>query len=66
MILPNLTEALRSRLAVEIAEQSRQLANGAAADYPDYRERVGMLRGLRKLDEIVTELTEDDETKQRR
>ena len=59
----NLPEALRSRLAIEIAEQSRQLAGGAAADYPDYRERIGVVRGLRKLDEIITELTEDKERK---
>lgn len=66
MIPHNLPEALRAKVTAEIAERTRQLGTGMAADYPDYRERVGTIRGLLLLNEYLTELTEDDETTQRR
>lgn len=61
MILPNLPDVLRQRIADEIAEQSRQIANGAAADHADYKHRVGQIRGLGRVIEILDDITTDKE-----
>jgi hypothetical protein len=55
----NFIEILKSAVAEEIKTATEQLAMGMGADWGDYRERVGDIKGLKKLDRIITELTED-------
>ncbi|HXJ24816.1 MAG TPA: hypothetical protein VNH17_03910 [Streptosporangiaceae bacterium] len=39
-------QKIRAWVAAEILDRSQQLANGLAADYADYRNRVGYLSAL--------------------
>lgn len=60
---PHALDHLKARVADAIAEESTRVSKGGASDWPDYRHRVGILTGLRKLDDFITELTEDKERK---
>lgn len=52
-------DLLLERVAVEIAEESNRVALGTAEDWPDYKKRTGIIEGLRKLDRIINDMTED-------
>lgn len=55
----NFPEQLAERIEFEIREESGRLAKGMAADWADYKTRVGIILGLEKLKTIIDELTED-------
>lgn len=59
MIPFNFIEILKQAVAEEIKTGTEQIGMGMAADWGDYRERVGDIKGLKKLERIITELTED-------
>lgn len=44
---PQIARTLRARLEKRQIELAAQLATGNAEDYPDYRQRVGHIRGLK-------------------
>jgi hypothetical protein len=45
---PVLARSLRAKMLKTAAEYSQQIADGCAADWPDYKYRVGVIRGLRE------------------
>lgn len=55
----NFPERLTERVNQEVAELSNRIVIGMAADWPDYRERVGTIKGLSRLKDFIDELTED-------
>jgi len=62
MIAPHHFAAiLGERIAAAIEEESGHLMMGMAADWADYRHRAGMIAGMRNVERIIQELTEDKE-----
>ena len=53
---PRLAGRLEARLKQEINEYAGQLARGLADDWPDYKERVGVIKGLERAVEIAQEI----------
>jgi hypothetical protein len=45
---PNLARGLRAKLLKAASDYSQQVADGCAQDWPDYKHRVGVIRGLRE------------------
>lgn len=45
---PAIPRTVRGRLEAEIATLAGQVAGGFASDWGDYKERVGVLKGLHK------------------
>lgn len=43
---PRLAHSLRARLEARKLELAEPIVQGFPKDYPDYRERVGMIKGL--------------------
>lgn len=56
---PALSNTVRVRIEKRIAELSTQVAEGYAADWGDYRERAGVIKGLREAHKMCIE-TDDD------
>ena len=56
---PALHHTVAAKLGKEIASLSAQVAGGCAADYPDYRERIGVIRGLTQAIEICRQTQEE-------
>jgi hypothetical protein len=52
---PALAHTLAAKIGKEIASLSDQVASGFASDYPDYRERIGVIRGLKQAIGICNE-----------
>lgn len=50
---------IEARLSAEMVERYQQLAAGMAADWADYRERVGFIKGVCRAMDIVEELAKD-------
>lgn len=59
MIPFNFIEVLKDTVGASIEEKTKQLGLGMAKDWADYQERVGYISGLKDLDRIINELTED-------
>ena len=55
----NFIEVLKDEVANSIKEKTEQLGLGMATDWGDYQKRVGRIDGLKDLDRIITDLTED-------
>ena len=49
---------LRKLIEEEVSEVQHQLSQGVPTDYPSYRERVGMIRGLETAVAKMTETRE--------
>lgn len=49
---PVLARSLRAKLLKTAAEYSQQVADGCAIDLPDYKYRVGVIRGLREAADL--------------
>lgn len=43
---PALSHRLRAKLAARATELAGQVSGGYALDWPDYKERVGIIKGL--------------------
>lgn len=56
---PNRPHTVRQHVEQRRAELTSQMASGAARDWPDYRERIGVIRGLTEAIEICRELEKD-------
>ncbi len=56
---PRMARTLAGRLEKRRLELQAQLANGNAEDWPDYKERVGVIRGLQDAINIAGELEKD-------
>ena len=56
---PSLNLKVSDRLRAQMAEYERQLGAGSAKDWPDYKERTGVIRGLREAIEVC-EAVEDE------
>jgi hypothetical protein len=56
MAQTNLGRLLRAKVEDRINELAHSLANGAAADYPNYRQTVGLVQGLNESIQILDEL----------
>lgn len=63
MLHPHFLDHLKARVADAGAEETARIAGGQAADWPDYRYRTGILKGLSMLDGFINDLTEDKERK---
>jgi hypothetical protein len=61
VIHPNFPAQLQALVDEAHAAESKRIAGGLAADWPDYKHRTGILRGLAMLKDFITELTEDKE-----
>lgn len=59
----NFPELLNDKIAESIAEKSGQIALGMASDWPNYQRRIGVIEGLKELQRVITELTEDKDRK---
>lgn len=46
---------LRALIAEEIADKTKNLVSGTAADYADYRERLGYIRALERVSDLCDE-----------
>lgn len=64
----NVFKVLRDQLKNEIELVSSHMMQGRTADYPEYRENVGIIRGVRAAIKIVEDMErnysgdlEDDE-----
>lgn len=55
----NFTELLKEKISDEIKTQVDLLALGTAADWGDYQKRAGIINGLRRLERIINDITED-------
>ena len=55
---PDLPRHLLRELRAEYAQCAEALAEGVAQDFPDYKERVGYLRGLARAVDIAKEMEE--------
>ena len=51
-------ERLKDKVDEAIAESQKLLAIGMAADWSDYKERCGYLKGLRKARDMIVDLDE--------
>ena len=47
---------LRTKIAARQSTLAGQLSSGCAQDWPDYRERVGVIKGLTEALQICDEL----------
>ena len=56
---PRLARTLVGKLEVRRVALMAQLANGNAEDWPDYKERVGVIRGLQEAIDIAKETEQD-------
>jgi len=56
---PALANTVRMRLKKRIDELTAQMAEGYVSDWADYKERVGVLRGLREAVDISAEIDEE-------
>lgn len=56
---PRLSRTLKGKLEQRRIELMAQLANGNAEDWPDYKERVGAIRGLEQAIAIAAEIEKD-------
>ncbi len=56
---PRMARTIAGRLEKRRIELMAQLAEGNAADWPDYKERVGVIRGLQNAIDIAGELEKD-------
>lgn len=65
MLINEVTRLIRQRLSEKSAQVSRDLGAGAAADHAAYKFMCGKLRGhqdaLEAIDEVMTNLNEDDD-----
>ena len=59
MIPFNFIEVLKETVAVAVKEKTDQIGMGMAKDWGDYRERVGHINGLKDIERIIADLTED-------
>ena len=59
MISSQPLDILKARIGEDIAERATQLANGSAADWPDYQLRVGFIKGLERVLALIVEMTEE-------
>jgi hypothetical protein len=58
---PRMARTLAGRIEKRRIELQAQLASGNAADWPDYKERVGAIRGLQEAIDIAKEIEQDME-----
>ncbi len=58
---PRMARNLAGRLEQRRLELMAQLAQGNAEDWPDYKERVGTIRGLQNAIDIAAALEKDME-----
>ncbi len=56
---PALAHTVAARLVKEIQAKSEQVAQGYPADWADYRQRVGELKGLQRAIEICQEIDKE-------
>lgn len=61
MIPPHFIGRLEDAISTQLKEYARQLAQGMAEDWPDYKFRAGQIAGLKRVNDIIKEITEDDE-----
>ncbi|MCV9940919.1 hypothetical protein OIU35_31600 [Boseaceae bacterium BT-24-1] len=57
---------LRERLQARVEELGAQIAKGSAQSFDDYRERVGVIRGLLEATAMIEEVTKHVEERIRR
>lgn len=61
MIAPqHFASILQERITLAIKEETDRLAQGMATDWSDYKDRTGQIKGMRNVERIIVELTEDD------
>lgn len=53
---PALNLKVSDRLQALMANYEHQLGGGNAKDWPDYKERVGVIRGLREAIDICSDV----------
>ena len=56
---PRMASTLAGRLEKRRLELQAQIANGNAEDWPDYKERVGVIRGLQEAIDIAKALEQE-------
>jgi len=52
---PELAHTLVAKLSQAIGPLAEQVADGFASDYPDYKERIGVIKGLKQAIAICKE-----------
>lgn len=58
---PRLPQTLRGKLSARQTQLMTQLASGSAEDWPDYKHRAGVIRGLQEAMDICTEIEREQE-----
>lgn len=56
----NFAERLKEKITEEIGEEQKRLATGMAADWPDYKERCGLLKGLKRASDMIDDIDDKD------
>ena len=56
---PRMARTFAGRLEKRRLELQTQLAQGNAEDWPDYKERVGVMRGLTEAIDIAKQLEQE-------
>lgn len=60
MIPPSrFAEVLAEKIGAAIEEETGRVALGSVADWADYRERVGQIKGMRAVLRMVEAMTEE-------
>lgn len=52
---PRVIRILRQKMADYARTQTTWLASGSVADYPTYRETVGIIRGFTVIEDMIEE-----------
>lgn len=57
---PQVARTLRARLAERVGDYAVQLSGGYAQDFADYKQRVGVIDGLKMAIEICDEMIKEE------
>lgn len=60
MPIYNFADRLKEKITEEINDEQKRLATGMATDWADYKERCGLLKGLRRASDMIDDIDDKE------